>query len=154
MLPNTYMIHLPHMPSFNITKFHSNKQYGFCLKPRRKTFNRACPDDVALLPLNISWLGTIDNTTKATPRERHATEEEPLSAWSPGFEEKNPTVLYFGLFPFVSLVTQSCSLVKSWTETQPTMCASRMGHRRVEANEEFNNLPQSHRPRQGYWNFS
>nr|XP_045370549.1 LARGE xylosyl- and glucuronyltransferase 1 [Camelus bactrianus] len=32
VLPNAYMIHMPHAPSFDITKFRSNKQYRICLK--------------------------------------------------------------------------------------------------------------------------
>ncbi|XP_056132001.1 xylosyl- and glucuronyltransferase LARGE1 isoform X2 [Lampris incognitus] len=38
VLPNAYMIHMPHAPSFDITKFRSNKQYRVCLKTLKEEF--------------------------------------------------------------------------------------------------------------------
>ncbi|XP_015283059.1 PREDICTED: glycosyltransferase-like protein LARGE1 [Gekko japonicus] len=38
VLPNAYMIHMPHAPSFDITKFRSNKQYRICLKTLKEEF--------------------------------------------------------------------------------------------------------------------
>lgn len=44
---------------------------------------------------------------------------------------KTPTLLFFGLFPFVSLAPQSCSLPRSWTETQPTTECFQNGTQKV-----------------------
>ncbi|KAM9845588.1 xylosyl- and glucuronyltransferase LARGE1 isoform 2-T2 [Aulostomus maculatus] len=40
VLPNAYMIHMPHAPSFDITKFRSNKQYRVCLKTLKEEFQQ------------------------------------------------------------------------------------------------------------------
>ncbi|KAI1239202.1 hypothetical protein IHE44_0012315 [Lamprotornis superbus] len=40
VLPNAYMIHMPHAPSFDITKFRSNKQYRICLKTLKEEFQQ------------------------------------------------------------------------------------------------------------------
>lgn len=40
VLPNAYMIHMPHAPSFDITKFRSNKQYRACLKTLKEEFQQ------------------------------------------------------------------------------------------------------------------
>lgn len=40
VLPNAYMIHMPHAPSFDITKFRSNKQYRACLKILKEEFQQ------------------------------------------------------------------------------------------------------------------
>lgn len=34
------MIHMPHAPSFDITKFRSNKQYRICLKTLKEEFQQ------------------------------------------------------------------------------------------------------------------
>uniref|UniRef100_A0AAX7TEV5 LARGE xylosyl- and glucuronyltransferase 1 n=1 Tax=Astatotilapia calliptera TaxID=8154 RepID=A0AAX7TEV5_ASTCA len=40
VLPNAFMIHMPHAPSFDITKFRSNKQYRVCLKTLKEEFQQ------------------------------------------------------------------------------------------------------------------
>uniref|UniRef100_A0A3B1JKH3 LARGE xylosyl- and glucuronyltransferase 1 n=1 Tax=Astyanax mexicanus TaxID=7994 RepID=A0A3B1JKH3_ASTMX len=40
VLPNAYMIHMPHAPSFDITKFRSNEQYRVCLKTLKEEFQQ------------------------------------------------------------------------------------------------------------------
>lgn len=40
VLPNAYMIHMPHAPSFDITKFRSNKQYRVCLNTLKEEFQQ------------------------------------------------------------------------------------------------------------------
>lgn len=40
VLPNAYMIHMPHAPSFDITKFRSNKQYRVCLRTLKEEFQQ------------------------------------------------------------------------------------------------------------------
>uniref|UniRef100_A0A8C6U0Z3 LARGE xylosyl- and glucuronyltransferase 1 n=1 Tax=Neogobius melanostomus TaxID=47308 RepID=A0A8C6U0Z3_9GOBI len=40
VLPNAYMIHMPHAPSFDITKFRSNKQYRACLQTLKEEFQQ------------------------------------------------------------------------------------------------------------------
>ncbi|KAK7898718.1 hypothetical protein WMY93_019571 [Mugilogobius chulae] len=40
VLPNAYMIHMPHAPSFDITKFRSNKQYRSCLQTLKEEFQQ------------------------------------------------------------------------------------------------------------------
>lgn len=40
VLPNAYMIHMPHAPSFDITEFRSNKQYRACLKTLKEEFQQ------------------------------------------------------------------------------------------------------------------
>nr|XP_020024271.1 LARGE xylosyl- and glucuronyltransferase 1-like [Castor canadensis] len=40
VLPNAYMVHMPHAPSFDITKFRSNKQYRICLKTLKEEFQQ------------------------------------------------------------------------------------------------------------------
>uniref|UniRef100_A0A3B4ADZ1 LARGE xylosyl- and glucuronyltransferase 1 n=1 Tax=Periophthalmus magnuspinnatus TaxID=409849 RepID=A0A3B4ADZ1_9GOBI len=40
VLPNAYMIHMPHAPSFDITKFRSNKLYRSCLQTLKEEFQQ------------------------------------------------------------------------------------------------------------------
>ncbi|XP_055015845.1 xylosyl- and glucuronyltransferase LARGE1-like [Boleophthalmus pectinirostris] len=40
VLPNAFMIHMPHAPSFDITKFRSNKLYRSCLQTLKEEFQQ------------------------------------------------------------------------------------------------------------------
>jgi len=40
VLPNAFMIHMPHAPSFDIAKYRSNKQYRECLRVLKSEFQR------------------------------------------------------------------------------------------------------------------
>ena len=40
VLPNAFIIHMPHSPSFDIAKFRSSDQYRKCLKILKNEFQR------------------------------------------------------------------------------------------------------------------
>lgn len=105
-------------------------------KPWRKSFNRTCPDAMALLPWNISRLRTTASTLKATTRERHATGEELLAAWGPAFEDKMHHCFSLVCFP-LSLWPHKAALV--WDLGQGPSPPPWGASRRMEANEELSN---------------
>lgn len=109
---------------------------------------------MALLPWNISRLRTIASTMKATTRERHTTQEEPLPAWGPAFEDKIQHCFSLVCFPLYLWPHKAALL---WSLVQRPRPLWVLPGWDIEKWKQLKTLTTYHKATDqvgGFWNFS